>query len=417
MNTTLELDPQSKAPLAAPCDAPRLRQAMDAAGIDMLLASSRRNVAYLTDHQTDHWTWEHAILHMMEKEYDGQDYLLFAGFPLDATKDSFLVEFAHREEAIRRRGIAAKNFYGYWRQGRIPGELGAGVCFEQEWTRTSFEAAAQGVRDLGLEKGTIGVELPRMSQAAYTELRRLLPEATFVDAFDLMFEVRSVKTAEELRRLRHAYHVASDVYRSIFARAGTGVTPRELLRAELDIIYSQDCSFSFAHIFFGTGQQDIAFTPPADRAIQPGDIGLFDLGVVHGGYGTDYARMAHVAPGNDNLRRYYPTVLKARAAMEGVIRPGITAHDVFMAGARVLESDGLCASISCLGHGLGLGCHERPFIVANSQDVIRAGQTLVLELYAEVKGLGPLLMEDGGLVTEDGWQSFGELPIEILELT
>src|SRR5580765_2147006 len=61
------------------CDPDRLRERMAAQKIDLLLASSRRNVAYLTDHQTAEWTWEHAILHMMEKEYDGWDYLLFAG--------------------------------------------------------------------------------------------------------------------------------------------------------------------------------------------------------------------------------------------------------------------------------------------------------------------------------------------------
>ena len=61
-------------------DYDRLRKQMAAQGIDIILASSKRNVAYLSDHQTEHWNWEHAVLHMMEKEYDGRDYLVFAGF-------------------------------------------------------------------------------------------------------------------------------------------------------------------------------------------------------------------------------------------------------------------------------------------------------------------------------------------------
>ncbi|HPK04194.1 MAG TPA: M24 family metallopeptidase [Candidatus Sumerlaeota bacterium] len=398
------------------CDYDRLRAAMDRAGLDLILASSRRNVGWLTDHQTEHWTWQHAILHMMEKEYDGQDYLVFAGFPRDPAKRSYLVEFAHREEAIRRRGIFADDFYGYWRRGRVPEITGDGISLEQEWTRTSVEAAVQGIKDNGLEAGTIGVEWPRISAAVMEQLRALLPRAKFVDAFELLFDLRQVKSAEEIRRFRQAYAVASATYRRVFERAGVGVTPRELLLLEMESIYSSGCSFSFAHVFFGDGQHDIAYTPPADRAIQAGDLGLFDLGVVYEGYGTDYARMAEVAPGNQKLRQYFPAILAGRRAIEDALRPGARAGDVFLAGAKVLEEHGLTASISCLGHGIGIGCHERPFLVANSEDRIEVGQMLVIEMYAEVRGLGPVLMEDGGLMTEEGWQSFGEIPTDILRL-
>jgi len=389
---------------------------MEQARVDFILASSRRNVGWLVDHQTEHWTWEHAILHMMEKEYDGQDYLVFAGFPRDPGKRTFLVEFAHREEAIRRRGVFADDYYGYWHKGRIPEITGDGLSLEQDWTRTSVEAAVQGIRDNGCDTGTIGVEWPRMSAAVLEELRRLLPKAKFVDVFGMLFDLRQVKSAEEMRRFRRAYEVATDTYRRVFQQAGVGVTPQELLLTEMQSIYSQGCSFSFAHIFSGSGQHDIAFTPPADRAIEPGDLGLFDLGVVYEGYGTDYARMAEVAPGNEKLRRYFPAILDGRKAIEQALRPGAKAGDVFLAGAKVLEEHGLAASISCLGHGIGIGCHEKPFLVANSEDRIEVGQTLVIEMYAEVKGLGPLLMEDGGYMTEEGWHSFSPLSTEILQL-
>src|SRR5687768_2483974 len=86
-------------------DAVRLRREMAARGIDLILASSKRNVAYLTDHQTAHWTWEPAILQMKEKEYGGRDYRIFGGFPADPAGKSVLVEYAHREEGIKKRGV------------------------------------------------------------------------------------------------------------------------------------------------------------------------------------------------------------------------------------------------------------------------------------------------------------------------
>jgi Xaa-Pro aminopeptidase len=389
---------------------------MAARGIDLILANSKRNIAYLTDHQTAHWTWEHAILHMMEKEYDGRDYVVFAGFSVDPAGKSFLVEYAHREEAIRKRGVYADDFYGYWRSGGVPQVAGAGISLERELNRTAEEAAAQAIRDRKMDRATIGIEMSRVPAAQANRLRELLPDARFVDAFELLFDIRQVKTAEEVRRFRRAYEVATSIYRGLFAEVMPGLTPREILMREMREIYARGCSFSFAHVFFASGDTDIAYTPPPDRRIAPGDIGLFDLGVVYEGYGTDYARMADVEPGKAALREVYPVILDARRAVEAALRPGVAARDVYRAGAAVLESKGLCASISCLGHGIGLDCHEKPFITPYSDDVIQAGQTIVIEIYAEVRGVGPILVEDGGVMTDAGWQSFSDLPIELLTI-
>jgi Xaa-Pro aminopeptidase len=399
------------------CDTPRLRQHMAARGIDLVLANSKRNVAYLTDHQTANWTWEHAILHMMEKEYDGADYVVMAGLAADPSIKSFIVEYAHREDAINQRGMHADEFYGYWRRGERPQVDGPGISLERDMNRTSEEAAVQSIRDRKLERSTIGIELCRMPAAQLQRLRELLPQARFVDAFDLLFEVRQIKTPEEIRRLRQAYAVATEIYRQVFADVAPGMTPREILLREMREIYARGCSFSFAHIFFASGGvTDIALTPPADRKIAPGDVGVFDLGVVYEGYGSDYARMADVAPGCSALREVYPVILDARRAIEAALKPGTSARDVYRAGETALEKGGLCASISCLGHGLGLDCHEKPFITSYSDDVIMAGQTICIEIYCEVRGVGPILMEDGGVMTESGWQSFSPLPIELLTI-
>jgi len=397
-------------------DEDRLRRSMKDRGIDLVLATGKRNVGYLTDHQTDHWNWEHAILHMMEKEYDDWDYQVMAGFALDEDRETFLVEYAHRQDAIRRSGVTA-DYYGYWRQGRNVTPDGPAICLEQSYTRTAEEAAVLAIKERGLDRVTIGVEMARVSAATLSTLRDLLPHARFVDAFEMLFDLRQIKTPEEVRRLRHAYNVATEVYRDIFRELATGMSPREILRRELDGIYRRDCSFSFAHIFFGSGATDIAFTPSADRSIEPGDVGLFDLGVVYRGYGTDFARMAQAPPPNADLGKYFQVVRRARGAVEAALVPGAKASDVFLAGARVLEEAGCCAAISTVGHGIGLGCHERPFLSPFSEDAIAAGQTLVIEIYCEIEGIGPVLLEDGGLMTEEGWQPFSDLPQDIIEVS
>ena len=63
-------------------DEARLRSLMTRDGLDLVLATSRANVGYLSNWLTHHWTWDWPFWYEMEKEYDGWDYLLLAGVPM-----------------------------------------------------------------------------------------------------------------------------------------------------------------------------------------------------------------------------------------------------------------------------------------------------------------------------------------------
>jgi hypothetical protein len=44
------------------------------------------------------------------------------------------------------------------------------------------------------------------------------------------------------------------------------------------------------------------------------------------------------------------------------------------------------------------------------------GQTICIEIYCEVRGVGPILVEDGGIMTDAGWESFSDLSFELLTI-
>ena len=70
-------------------------------GLDLVLATSRANVGYLSNWLTHHWTWDWPFWYEMEKEYDGWDYLLLAGVPADAAKSAFFVTFTILDRRFR----------------------------------------------------------------------------------------------------------------------------------------------------------------------------------------------------------------------------------------------------------------------------------------------------------------------------
>ncbi len=83
-------------------DPARLRSLLERDGIDLLLATSRTNVGYLSNWLTHHWTWDWPFWFEMEKEYDGWDYLLFAGVPADPA-EAFFVTFGHHVSSVRQK--------------------------------------------------------------------------------------------------------------------------------------------------------------------------------------------------------------------------------------------------------------------------------------------------------------------------
>ena len=62
----------------------------------------RPNVGYLSNWFTHHWTWDWPFWFEVDKEYDGVDYLLFAGVPVDPAK-AFFVTFYHHVSSVRQK--------------------------------------------------------------------------------------------------------------------------------------------------------------------------------------------------------------------------------------------------------------------------------------------------------------------------
>lgn len=391
------------------CDELRLRESMERQGIDLIVANSRANVGYLTGHFTTTWHWDSAILHFMRIEYEGWDYVVHGGFPRDPRKDIFLIEYNHRLEAISRQGIWADRLYGYYQGGVYQPTEKQSICFDPPWEKRAVEVLIQAVRESGCERGRIGLEFNHVSQATFDELRRELPGAEWVDIYDLLLRARAIKTPEEQRRLRDAFRVAGEVYSSVIPAIRPGVTPYSLHLKELSEIAVRGGTFLANHICFGSG--DIAHTPPRDRPIEAGQLGTLDLCLATEDYQTDYGRVVCVGTPPEGFHETYATVMAAmELAMKGA-HPGRRVADLFWEVAAFLEKHDLCLAMGFLGHGVGLDVHEYPFIGPNRpNDTLEVGMTPVLEFYLELKKYGCFLVENAGIITEDGFENLCTFP-------
>jgi Xaa-Pro aminopeptidase/Xaa-Pro dipeptidase len=379
----------------------RLARVMDAAGVDLLLASRKHNTAYLTG-RFAHLVWEFPdVAHCLEKDDDGcESPFYFAGVPRDMERGAFVV--AHGPRA------------SVWR-GKCWIEDVRNCCYRSGGT-PPVPALAEVIRDHGFERGRIGIEINHLGAGILMGLQEALPEARFVDATQAIWQLRMVKCDEEIRRLDGAYQIAERIYHELFrtlAESG-GMTVAQARGLEMRMATEAGCPplhFGYVH------PQRLGERRPwgGEHAvpIEKGDTLMLDMGLIYKGYSTDFGRVAVWGKADDRLRRAWDSMRETRQFAETAIRPGRRASEVYQELAAHMEGRGLRPQPG-FGHGLGIECHEPPILSPEDHTMIEPGMVIVPELGGGVEGVG-LLLEDGGIVREDGWHRITRLGTELIE--
>ncbi|MDD5658726.1 MAG: Xaa-Pro peptidase family protein [Actinomycetota bacterium] len=402
-------------------DIKRLLEEMEIKKIDAVLASNE-NSAYLSGYFTNTWSWEIAYLQILNREHEGTNYTVFTVVPKDlVNKEPFIVESYHKREYVKSCDLWIKNIKCYSTNRKNvynpPEKIRKNCLFQEsiDIKNSPIEAVAEGLKEQGLEKGRIGIEGDKLPSRFLSEFKSLLPMVEFIDVSEIYNNMRAIKTEEEIKRMREVYRVAEKSYNILFPTIKPGMTPYEIFIKQMNIILENQCTMNFQHCNF-SGANDFAVAAEADRKIKNNDYGVFDVGVWKNGYQTDFARVASIGEPEDKIKKIYDIVLGARRKIIKNLEPGLKGRELFFIGAKYLEDKGYCPAINCMGHGLGIGMHEFPFISANDETEIKIGNTIVIEIYVEAKGVGPFLLEDAGLVSEKGWESLTTLTDELIIL-
>ena len=405
-------------------DETRLRSLMERDGLDLVLATSRANVGYLSNWLTHHWTWDWPFWFEMEKEYDGWDYLLLAGVPADAAKSPFFVTFDHHVSGVRQRSWI-EDIRGAGRPGYAPRPGLESLLLEPTTMATHIDRAVEAIEDRALGEATIGVELCRMAQSVYAELAERLPKAKFVDAFEMFLELRAVKSASEIAKLRRAAEIATLIFNDvIFPLLREKATPYEIYEQANAMAARERGYFLFFHVFVDGGhvsvdaaggeQKPVPYNIDPDARLEDGQLAFIDFGCGYKGYCADMCRNVVIGGRPTNSQhRVHGALLEAREAIRAAIRPGIKASDLFDIGVKVLDKHDLGLALSFVGHGLGLSIHENPCLTAFDHRPLEPGMAINVEPNIEVPGMTMFNVEDGGVVTEDGFEPFSTLTTDL----
>ena len=297
---------------------------------------------------------------------------------------------------------------------------------EPATTVTHIERAVEAITENGFAEATIGVELCRIPQALYAELTERLPRARFVDCFETLLEVRAVKSADEIAKLRRAFEITARVFSDvIFPMLREKATPYEIYQEAAALAARERGYFLFFHVFLdgwhvsvdqsgAAGHKPVPYNIDPDARLEDGQLAFIDFGCGYQGYCADMCRNLVIGgrPTN-NQHRVHGALIGAREAIRAAIRPGIKASELFDIGVKVLDKHDLGPAISLVGHGIGLSIHENPCLTAFDHRPLEQGMVINIEPNLEVPGMTMFNVEDAGVVTEDGFDPFTTLTTDL----
>jgi Xaa-Pro dipeptidase len=263
-----------------------------------------------------------------------------------------------------------------------------------------LEAAVDALHDRRLDRGTIGVELRFLGVEPYQQLRSMLPEARFVDALPLLNELRMVKSAEELRRMRVAAHATEQAIEVAFATVREGTTGLDLERVIGAHHYQAGVRHEMLHTCIGPGGAQVIC--PNDTPVQKGNVVRLDVASSYRHYLSDISRVAVLGDPSAMLLEAYGAMRKALEAVVDAARPGVAAQQLYDIGNTIVEDTGFENFLTIVGHGVGRDIHEIPFLQHGDLRVLEPGMTFSIELATMLNGLGCIALEDEIVITPNG---------------
>lgn len=231
-----------------------------------------------------------------------------------------------------------------------------------EFKTSPIQALADILREKGLERGKIGVELTHLMACYYLELREWLPHAEIGTSEEVFNRVMAVKTPAEIALLARAADLTLRALLATYASSQEGDVERDLV-SKLGANMLACGADSPAFLYMGCGPNaGVAHPPPSDYRLKQGDTIKTDCGALFSGYRSDVARTAVVGPPNDEQRRIWEALIKTHTDSIALVRAGNRACDVYNGTKAAAEKHGFPWMMPHQGHSIGIPTHERPIL-------------------------------------------------------
>lgn len=276
----------------------------------------------------------------------------------------------------------------------------------------AYALLQKGITAAGIRGGRVGLD----GRTWIDERERFaaaLPGITLIGAEHLLREVRICKTPAEVELARAIHRKGELLFlaaQSVLRVGAKEIDVYDQLVAELA---AKKVS---ANPMVQSGPNaSVPHNPTGARAIQRDDLIVIDSVVVGDGYMNDLTRTYCLGEPSAEARRAYETVREAQRAAIAAARPGVECRAVDRAAREVIDRAGFGDFFTHrVGHGIGIECHEPPYLNGANTEKLRPGMMMTIEPGIYVPGQYGVRIEDDIVITDRGCDVIrGELMTDV----
>ena len=199
----------------------------------------------------------------------------------------------------------------------------------------------------------------------------------------------TIKTPEEIEKMRVAGRLAADVLEMIEPHVQAGVTTGELDRICHDYIVETQQAIpaplnyhGFPRSICTSVNHVVCHGIPGEKRLKKGDVLNIDITVIKDGYHGDTSKMFFIGEPPVIAQRVARVSYECMRMGIEMVKPGVHLGDIGHAIQRHAESNNCSVVREYCGHGIGRGFHEEPQVLhygtPGTGMVLEAGMTFTI---------------------------------------
>ena len=385
----MNISAQPRSGLAIPFDHARLDRLMDAAGIDVAIATSKHNVQYLLGgHRANFFDYMDAT--------GVTRYLPVFVYPKGAPEKAAYI--GHRLEKFQRENTP---MWTPETQTNTAGSVDA------------MQKAVDYIRKAGIKTNRIAAEFGFLPYDAANVLRAAFPDAEWVDALYVLERQRAKKSPDELAKLKIASEAVLAAMQATIAASAPGTPKKDVVETLRREETNRGLTFEYCLITAGTSMN----RAPSDKRWEKGDIMSIDSGGNYHGYIGDICRMAIQGEPDAELQDLLAEIESIQRVAFKAVRAGALGREIYAAAEPLRSKSKHHNHLDFLAHGMGMVSHEAPRLTDRgpvpypneyANEPLEAGMVVSVETTLLHPTRGFIKLEDTVVVTDTGHEIYGE---------
>lgn len=363
----------------------KVRAAMAAADLDLLLVTSPENIYWLTGYRTT-------------------GYYVYQLLIVPAEGEAIFVTSRLEGEAVRALSWIKRNRTVFMGDDEVAISLDAA------------RAVCPTIRRFGYEDR--GFWLPPRILDAFREAFGL---RAGLAAGSILEDARRIKSPAEITFIREAARIASVGMAAGIAAVAPGRTENEIAGSVFAAMMAEGGEQPAGGPYVVAGARAAVTHMLPERAeVKAGEPVYFEVGGCYRRYSGSVMRMACAGAPSNTMANRAAVMIEALESMIAAIRPGVASQDIDRAGRQVVAQAGFAA---CFRHraGYSLGAAFAPGwgeglvmdIAEGNERPLEPGMVFHLVPMAGFRGWGNMGFSETVLVTEEGCEILTDMPREL----